>query len=355
MVAAERGKRGNIEYEVTSGPHHPIHLFERCGRPDIVERVNHVERRDDVENAVGEGQRGCGRLGDQPLTMVTRVRETAVRQIDSEGTAVLPDHLQVVAGSAAAVEDPGDATLDILSSLLEERTHETTKAVEPEMLALCASRHLEKSIHVQSPKFNRPLASMLEEKLMKRSVILGAAAILAIAMTAGACKKPPATQPTPPPATAPKTDTRPASPPPPPPPPAPAPAPEPSEDEIFAKTTLAELNAKGLLGDVFFAYDSAELTPEARATIQKNSDYMKRWTSTKVVVEGHADSRGTNEYNLALAERRADVTRDYMVSLGLPADRLTIVSKGEEEPVCTDENESCWQRNRRGKFVFTAK
>jgi peptidoglycan-associated lipoprotein len=189
---------------------------------------------------------------------------------------------------------------------------------------------------------------------MKRSATLGAAAILSIALTAGACKKPPVTQPTPPPA-APQPETKQPAPPPPPPPPAPE-APKPlTEEEVFAKMTLDELNAKGVLGDVFFAYDSAELSPEARGTIQKNADYMKRWSSTKVMVEGHADSRGTNEYNLALAERRADVTRDYMVSLGIPTDRLTIVSKGDEEPVCMDENESCWQRNRRGKFVFTAK
>ena len=190
---------------------------------------------------------------------------------------------------------------------------------------------------------------------MKRSVTLGAVVILSITLAAGACKKPPATQPTPPPAAASQPETKPTPPPPPPPPPAAKPAPEPTEDEVFAKMTLAELNAKGVLGDVLFALDSAELTPEARGTIQKNVDYMKRWTSTKVVVEGHADSRGTNEYNLALGERRADVTRDYMASLGLPADRVTIVSKGEEEPACSEENESCWQRNRRGKFVFTAK
>ena len=205
------------------------------------------------------------------------------------------------------------------------------------------------------PEFNRSFDQMVEENLMKRSVILGAAAILSIAVTAGACKKPPVTQPPPPPAAAPQPETRPAPPPPPPPPPAPQPAAAPTEDEIFAKMTLDELNAKGVLGDVLFAYDSAELTPEARGAIQKNADYMKRWASTKIVVEGHADSRGTNEYNLALAERRADVTRDYMVSLGLPADRVTIVSKGEEEPVCTDESEGCWQRNRRAKSVFTAK
>lgn len=191
---------------------------------------------------------------------------------------------------------------------------------------------------------------------MKRSFSLGAIAVLSIAVTAGACgKKAPEVKPTPPPPVETKPETRPTPPPPPPPPPAPTPAPAPTEDEIFAKMTLDELNAKGVLGDVLFGFDSTELTPEARGTIQKNADYLKRWTSTKVMVEGHADSRGTNEYNLALGERRADVTRDYLVSLGLPADRVTIVSKGEEEPACTEDTESCWQRNRRGRFIFTAK
>ena len=191
---------------------------------------------------------------------------------------------------------------------------------------------------------------------MKRSFCLGVIAALLVTIAAGGCgKKAPETAPPPPAVVTPPPETKPTPPPPPPPPPAPTPTPAPTEDELFAKMTLDQLNAKGVLGDVFFAYDSTELSPEARATIQKNSDYMKRWASTKVMVEGHADSRGTNEYNLALGERRADVTRDYLVSLGLPTDRITIVSKGEEEPACSEENESCWQRNRRGKFIFTAK
>jgi peptidoglycan-associated lipoprotein len=119
--------------------------------------------------------------------------------------------------------------------------------------------------------------------------------------------------------------------------------------------TLDELNQKGVLADVFFAYDSAQLSPEAQAVVQKNMDFLKRWPSTKVMVEGHADARGTNEYNLALGERRADATRDYLVSLGIPTDRVTIVSKGEEQPVCREDNEPCWIKNRRGHFIFTAK
>ena len=82
---------------------------------------------------------------------------------------------------------------------------------------------------------------------------------------------------------------------------------------------------------------------------------MKRWASTKVMVEGHGDSRGTAEYNLALGERRAAAVRDYLVNLGIAADRIQIVSKGKEAPVCQEEAESCWEQNRRGHFVITAK
>ena len=183
------------------------------------------------------------------------------------------------------------------------------------------------------------------------------AALLCSALTVAACgkKTPPAVTPTPPPVAAPAPEpTKPA----PPPAPTPAPAPAPralTEDEIFAKITVDELNKQGVLADAFFALDSVELNQESRGTIQKNGEYMKRRMSTKIMVEGHADSRGTNEYNLALAERRAGAVRDYLVSLGIAADRITIVSKGEEAPFCTEESESCWQQNRRGHFLFTAK
>jgi peptidoglycan-associated lipoprotein len=179
--------------------------------------------------------------------------------------------------------------------------------------------------------------------------------MMATALLAGACGGNPPPKPPPPAPTKPAAEpTKPAPPPAPTPPPAPKPR-ELTEEEIFAKMSLDELNKKGVLSDVFFALDSTELTQESRASLQKNVEYMKRWTSTKVMVEGHADSRGTNEYNLALAERRAGAVRDYLVSLGITADRVTIVSKGEEAPFCTEESESCWQQNRRGHFLFTAK
>lgn len=183
----------------------------------------------------------------------------------------------------------------------------------------------------------------------------GAAIIMAVSLTAGACAKKAPEPPPPAPTAPPAAETKPTPPPPPPPPP-PAPQPAaPTEDEIFAKKTLEQLNADKPLADVFFAYDSTELSEESRANLQKNLQWLNRWKSTKIMVEGHADSRGTNEYNLALAERRADAVRDYLQSLGLAADRVTIVSKGEEQPTCTQETESCWQQNRRGHFIITEK
>ena len=181
------------------------------------------------------------------------------------------------------------------------------------------------------------------------------AVLMAAALTAGACGKKKVETPAPAPAPAPAPEPTKPTPPPAPPPAAPPAPSKPTEEELFAKMSLDELNKSGVLTDVFFALDSIELSQEARGAVAKNVEYMKRWTSTKVMVEGHADSRGTNEYNLALAERRAGAVRDYVVSLGLAADRVTVVSKGEEAPFCTEETEACWQQNRRGHFVFTAK
>jgi peptidoglycan-associated lipoprotein len=106
---------------------------------------------------------------------------------------------------------------------------------------------------------------------------------------------------------------------------------------------------------VLFDLDSSVLRDDGRAVASRNADYLKRWPSVRITVEGHADTRGTSEYNLALGERRAAAVKDYIVSLGVAADRIMIVSKGKEQPVCTEENEACWQRNRRGFHIVTAK
>jgi len=126
-------------------------------------------------------------------------------------------------------------------------------------------------------------------------------------------------------------------------------------EEIFAKKTLDELNAERPLADVFFDYDKSDLKDEARSSLQKNADWLKKWTSTKITVEGHCDSRGTAEYNLALGERRATAVKDYLVTLGVPADRVLVITKGKEQPFCTQETDECWAQNRRGHFIITAK
>jgi peptidoglycan-associated lipoprotein len=177
-------------------------------------------------------------------------------------------------------------------------------------------------------------------------------------LTVAAChKKPPVVPEPPPPPPPPVVSAQPPPPPPPAPQPPPAPAPPaaPTEEEIFARMSLMELNQSKPLEDVFFELDKSDLSDAARTSLQKDAEWMKRWSSTRVTVEGHADARGTNEYNLALGERRAASTRDYLVSLGVAAARINTVSKGKEQPVCTESNESCWSQNRRGHFVITAK
>ena len=191
---------------------------------------------------------------------------------------------------------------------------------------------------------------------MKSSVRVLAAVALVSIMSVSACAKkkpvPPPPAPAPAPAAPPTTPT-----PPPPPPPAPTPPPDrvPTEDEIFARKSLGDLNNEKPLGDAFFDLDLAQIRDDAKPALQKDADWMKRWASTKVMVEGHCDSRGTSEYNLALGERRAKAVQDYLVSLGVGADRLQTLSKGKEQPFCADENEGCWQQNRRGHFIITAK
>jgi len=188
---------------------------------------------------------------------------------------------------------------------------------------------------------------------MRRGVRAFAVIALTAVVAVSACgKKKPAPPPVaPPPAPAQQPTTAPTPPPPPPAAPRETPPAPLTEDEIFARATLDEKP----LRDAYFDLDSQQIRDDAKPVLQKDADWMKRRTSTKVMVEGHADSRGSAEYNLALGERRATAVRDYLVNLGIGADRITVVSKGKESPVCTEENEACWQQNRRGHFVITAK
>ncbi len=110
-----------------------------------------------------------------------------------------------------------------------------------------------------------------------------------------------------------------------------------------------------MLTHVLFDLDSSAIRDDARSALTANATYLKRRTSVRFTVEGHCDERGTAEYNLALGERRAAAVKAYLGELGVPGDRVQVVSKGKEAPFCTESNESCWQQNRRGHFVITAK
>jgi peptidoglycan-associated lipoprotein len=129
----------------------------------------------------------------------------------------------------------------------------------------------------------------------------------------------------------------------PPPPPPPPPAPRPSLSERVSS-----------LQDAFFDYDKSDIREDARAALTKGADALKsifqEFPSAVITVEGHCDERGSAEYNLGLGDRRATAAKDFLVQLGVPADKLKTISYGKERPVCTESNEECWQRNRRAHF-----
>lgn len=138
-------------------------------------------------------------------------------------------------------------------------------------------------------------------------------------------------------------------------------APAPSTSKDIQENPLSKdiqsvntyLDEKGLIGDVFFDFDKYNLKADARDRLAKNADFIKEHPNMIFTIEGHCDERGTNEYNLALGERRANAARDYLTSLGVPPSQLKTISYGEERPFCTEHTEACWAKNRRDHFVFT--
>jgi len=131
---------------------------------------------------------------------------------------------------------------------------------------------------------------------------------------------------------------------------------EPALDELGLESkSLDDLNRESPLEPVFFAFDSAEITPEAQAVLQRNADILKKYPTWAITIEGHCDERGTAEYNLALGERRALAASAYLVSLGIPASRLRTVSYGKEFPFDPGKTEEAYAKNRRAHFVITAK
>jgi peptidoglycan-associated lipoprotein len=109
---------------------------------------------------------------------------------------------------------------------------------------------------------------------------------------------------------------------------------------------------KSPLDDIFFPFDQFSLSDEARGILQKNADWLRSHREARILIEGHCDGRGTVEYNLALGERRAQSVKDYLVNLGIPEDRLSIISYGKERPFALGQTEEAWAQNRRAHFLL---
>lgn len=112
---------------------------------------------------------------------------------------------------------------------------------------------------------------------------------------------------------------------------------------------------QGFAANVYFDFDKSELKPEAIEKLTANAEFLKRHPELTLTIEGHCDERGTNEYNLALGERRANSAKSYLSSLGVESGRMQTISYGEERPVCTQSDESCWWQNRRAHMVITGR
>jgi peptidoglycan-associated lipoprotein len=189
--------------------------------------------------------------------------------------------------------------------------------------------------------------------MLRRS---GIAVTLVMVMAIGACAKktPPVARPTDPPPPAGDAAGRPPMPPEPVAEPTVVP-PDPSFEDELASRDLDEINRNSPFQPLFYGYDQAEVDAEGQRVLDVNAEILRKYPAWIITIEGHADERGTAEYNLALGERRALAARNYLVSLGIPADRLRTVSYGKEFPFDPGHNETAWAKNRRAHFVVTSK
>jgi peptidoglycan-associated lipoprotein len=190
--------------------------------------------------------------------------------------------------------------------------------------------------------------------LVRRTAIL--VFLLVVTTVAAACakKQPPVARPIPPPPPGPTTVT----PPPEPPTPAPEPTtvpPEPVAEDAIASGSIDDINRNSPMRPVFYGFDLSEVDAEGQRVLQANADVLRKYSTWQISIEGHCDERGTAEYNLALGERRAVAARNYLVSLGISADRVKTVSYGKEFPFDPGHDEGAWAKNRRAHFVVTAK
>jgi len=124
--------------------------------------------------------------------------------------------------------------------------------------------------------------------------------------------------------------------------PAPASASNATEEELFSQSVK----------DIYFDYDKYEIRPDQQVALQGDAKFLQQHANIRITVEGHSDERGSTEYNLALSANRADTVKNALIQAGVGGDRVKTISYGKEKPFCSESNESCWQQNRRGHFVY---
>jgi len=123
---------------------------------------------------------------------------------------------------------------------------------------------------------------------------------------------------------------------------------EPTESDFTAEYEQAR--KAGALFEIYFGYDKYDLLPESMKKLDKTASWLGQNAVRKIRIEGNCDERGTNEYNIALGQRRADSAKNYLIKKGVAADRLATITYGEEQPVCSEAGENCWSKNRRDEF-----
>ena len=126
------------------------------------------------------------------------------------------------------------------------------------------------------------------------------------------------------------------------PPPPPPPTPSATDEDLFSQN----------IKDVYFDYDKSDVRGDQQGSLQADAQFLSQHSNINIVIEGHCDSRGSTEYNLALGDQRASSVKNALVAAGISASRIKTISYGKEKPFCSEENEACWQQNRRGHFVY---
>jgi peptidoglycan-associated lipoprotein len=183
---------------------------------------------------------------------------------------------------------------------------------------------------------------------MKKLAILSLAVILVFSFAVSCKKKPKEVPPPPPPQAQEQPKVEKVEPP-------VVQEPQLTEEELFLQKSLDQINQEKPLGTVYFDYDKSLIRDEAKPTLDMNASWLKRFRTVKILIEGHCDERGTEEYNLALGEKRAKSAQDYLLSMGIGSDRIRIISYGKSQPINPGHDDAAWQMNRRAQFIVIEK